>query len=243
MDIWFNLDIVSKVLLFVFVFYPIVGGIFWIIGGTYYHFRSPGQLPKFTEGMKEPFITIMVPCHNEEVVIQRTLYYLDTQICYENYEIIAISDGSTDKTNEFLRKHQRTSDHLRVIEVQKNKGKAHALTQAALHAKGEYLLCIDADSLFVSFFRATMISVLVVLVIIGFLGLFRIYSNIEYIKLRGQNIDLQSQIKNKEAIVETHFSKKLGTIEKRQSSKWITIREDQNIDTKEIEHLYQDSSL
>ena len=90
----------------------------------------------------------MVPCHNEEVVIERTLYYLDTQINYKNYEIIAISDGSTDNTNAILRNWQeaKPDSHLRVIEVQKNKGKAHGLTQAALHSKRDFLLCIDADS-------------------------------------------------------------------------------------------------
>ncbi|MFK5005794.1 glycosyltransferase [Lactococcus formosensis subsp. bovis] len=145
---WFNLSSIVDVMLFIFIFYPIVGGIFWIIGGTYYQFRTKNRLPKFPEGTKEPFITIMVPCHNEEVVIERTLYYLDTQINYKNYEIIAISDGSTDNTNAILRNWQeaKPDSHLRVIEVQKNKGKAHGLTQAALHSKGDFLLCIDADS-------------------------------------------------------------------------------------------------
>lgn len=146
MPTWMNLSTLIDVTLFVFIFYPIVGGMFWIVGGTYYHFRTKHQLPQFPEGVEEPFITIMVPCHNEEVVIRRTLHYLDTQIDYKNYEIIAISDGSTDRTNEYLREWMETSEHLRVIEVQKNKGKAHGLTQAALHAKGDYLLCIDADS-------------------------------------------------------------------------------------------------
>ena len=56
---WFNLSNIVDVMLFIFIFYPIVGGIFWIIGGTYYHFRTKNRLPKFPEGTKEPFITIM----------------------------------------------------------------------------------------------------------------------------------------------------------------------------------------
>ncbi|GFH41974.1 hypothetical protein Hs30E_05250 [Lactococcus hodotermopsidis] len=137
------------IVLFIFVFYPIVGGIFWIVAGAFYHFLSKGRFPDFPEDItpkKQPFVTIMLPCHNEEVVLQNTLYYLTQQIDYDNYEILAISDGSTDTTNEILRAELQHSQKLRVINVEKNAGKAHALTQAALHAKGEFLLCIDADS-------------------------------------------------------------------------------------------------
>jgi biofilm PGA synthesis N-glycosyltransferase PgaC len=142
----FTLTNIIYATLFLFVFYPVVGGMFWIIGGAYYHFRTKNQLPKFPEDAEEPCVSIMVPCHNEEISIENTLKYLDTQIDYTNYEIIAISDGSTDRTNEILKEWQTHSNRLRVIEVEKNKGKAHALDLAVLHAKGDYVLCIDADS-------------------------------------------------------------------------------------------------
>lgn len=144
--------------LFFFVFYPVVGGMFWIGGSLYYHFRVMGKLPTYPEGEEEPFISIMLPCHNEEAVIERTLNYLDNHINYTNYEIIAVDDASTDSTPDILAEWQKTSKHLRVVRIEENKGKAHGITQAAFYAKGEYLLCIDADSFVVGDTLQKMVS-------------------------------------------------------------------------------------
>ncbi len=53
--------------------YPILGAMFWFFGAlSYMTFRHEEELPAKTVLKKEPFITIMIPAHNEEVVIQST---------------------------------------------------------------------------------------------------------------------------------------------------------------------------
>ncbi|PCS17839.1 hypothetical protein RU91_GL001603 [Lactococcus lactis subsp. lactis] len=67
----------------------------------------------------EPFVTIMLPAHNEEIVIEDTLNYLMTKINYENYEVLVTDDGSTDRTPEILKELQEKYDKLRVIRIEK----------------------------------------------------------------------------------------------------------------------------
>jgi glycosyltransferase involved in cell wall biosynthesis len=59
-------------------------------------------------------------------------------------EIIAVDDGSTDRTGTILgayREHARA----RILLLPENQGKGHAMTAAAQQASGEILLFIDAD--------------------------------------------------------------------------------------------------
>lgn len=64
------------------------------------------------------------------------------------YEIIVVSDGSRDNTVdvvlEFARKKE-LHDILRVVKLEKNRGKGGAVTHGFRHARGEYVLFADAD--------------------------------------------------------------------------------------------------
>lgn len=52
----------------------------------------------------EKKITILVPAYNEQTVIIKSLLGL-IHVDYQNYEVIFINDGSTDKTINLLNKH------------------------------------------------------------------------------------------------------------------------------------------
>ncbi|WP_143803330.1 glycosyltransferase family 2 protein, partial [Oenococcus oeni] len=96
-----------------------------------------------------PFISIIVPAHNEEVLIENTIDYLMNEIDYPNYEVIVADDGSTDNTPSVLKKmsEKYIAKNFRTLRVNSNKGKAHALNIAAGFAKGEFILSNDADVL------------------------------------------------------------------------------------------------
>lgn len=128
--------------------YPILGAMFWFFGAVAYTiFRRREELRPTDQLKSEPFITIMIPAHNEEVVIRQTLTFLLTQIHYHNYEILVMDDGSTDHTPEILREFARKYQRLRVIRIEQNQGKAHAFNIGIFFAKGEYILSNDADTI------------------------------------------------------------------------------------------------
>ncbi|QBO36112.1 glycosyltransferase [Periweissella cryptocerci] len=141
-----NFNTLIYVVLFAFVFYPVVGGSFWILGGSFYVFWARKKRPVWNDDFEEPFISILIAAHNEEATIEGTLHYLLDTLEYSNYEILVINDGSTDSTAEVLVQLANKHERLRIVTVEKNKGKAHALTVGAMHAKGEFLLSNDADT-------------------------------------------------------------------------------------------------
>jgi poly-beta-1,6 N-acetyl-D-glucosamine synthase len=142
-------DWLIHIAVFVLLAYPIVGGCAFIVSATYYYlFQERRDRPRFLEH-GEPFVTILVPAHNEEQHIGSTVHWLETQLNYpaDRYEVIVIDDASTDRTGPILADLQRRYPHnLRVITIIKNRGKAHGFNVAIAYAKGDYLLSNDADT-------------------------------------------------------------------------------------------------
>jgi glycosyltransferase involved in cell wall biosynthesis len=109
-----------------------------------------------------PRVSIVVPARNEERDIEQTLTLL-LELDYDNYEVIAVNDRSTDRTGEIMERvardshfsqNQREVGHplLRVIHHRELPagwmGKTHAMWTAANAATGDWLLFTDADVLF-----------------------------------------------------------------------------------------------
>ena len=148
-SIWLIAKTVFKVLFLILVSYPILGGLAWFVGGLCYKYVFKNKKRDFTilDSHEQPFITIMVPAHNEEVTIEETISYLLNELNYTNYEVLVIDDCSTDNTPKILQKLQQQSKRLRVIRLAENKGKAHAFNIGLAFAKGDLVLSNDADTL------------------------------------------------------------------------------------------------
>ncbi|WP_321888091.1 poly-beta-1,6-N-acetyl-D-glucosamine synthase [Paraburkholderia bannensis] len=133
---------------FVF-FYPFFMSYLWMIGGVV-HFlvleqgRTRSQTALIRAGL--PKVAVIVPCYNEESNARRVLSHLAT-LDYPNYEIIAINDGSRDRTGEVLNALSAEIARLTVVHHSKNEGKAIGLTTATVVTDAPYLMCIDGDSL------------------------------------------------------------------------------------------------
>lgn len=141
-------DTLLSIVFLILITYPILGSFGWFIGVLCYNFLFKFRQKDWIEIPEEiePFITIMVPAHNEEIVIEKTIEYLMNQLNYSNYEVLVIDDGSTDDTPNILRRLAEKYDNLRVIRVEKNKGKAHAFDIGVAFTKGELILSNDADT-------------------------------------------------------------------------------------------------
>jgi len=101
-----------------------------------------------------PRVSIIVPARNEEESIEQALKQL-LALDYDNYEIVAVNDRSTDRTGEIMENLAAESSargQLRVIhhhELPKGwLGKTHAMWTATNQAAGDWLLFTDADVMF-----------------------------------------------------------------------------------------------
>lgn len=140
----------SVVLNFVF-FWPLFMSALWITGGVYFwlhrerHWPWGDDVPP-PELEGNPLISILIPCFNEGLNVRETIAAAVAQR-YENIEIIAINDGSSDNTAEVLDDLASEYPVLRVIHLAENQGKAVALNTGAAAARSDFLVCIDGDAL------------------------------------------------------------------------------------------------
>jgi len=91
-----------------------------------------------------PSVSIIVPAHNEEKVIERCIESL-LEVDYPKKEIIVVDDGSSDRTYWLAKKYSVKG--VKVIRRKKAGGKSVALNTGMLLAKGEIVVTCDADSL------------------------------------------------------------------------------------------------
>jgi cellulose synthase/poly-beta-1,6-N-acetylglucosamine synthase-like glycosyltransferase/peptidoglycan/xylan/chitin deacetylase (PgdA/CDA1 family) len=93
-----------------------------------------------------PLVSVILPVFNEEPVIARTLAALRASD-YPNLEVIAVDDGSTDRTLAIMREHAASWPALTVI-TQPNGGKSIASNHGIMAARGEIVVTLDGDTLF-----------------------------------------------------------------------------------------------
>jgi len=85
-------------------------------------------------------LSIIIPCYNEEKVLKQVILEIQNLI-QEEYELIAVNDGSKDKTLEIL----QTIEGIKVINHPYNLGYGASLKTGIKNSKGSHILIIDAD--------------------------------------------------------------------------------------------------
>ncbi|WP_379138936.1 glycosyltransferase [Paenibacillus sp. sgz500958] len=122
-----------------------------IIAGYLYYIKSEGEEVPEIQG-EYPFVSIMVPAHNEGMVISQTVEaLLDFDYPHDRYEVIVINDNSSDNSAELLSNIQeRYPDRNLVVintdHVTGGKGKSNALNIGYSVSRGELLAIYDADN-------------------------------------------------------------------------------------------------
>ena len=121
--------------------FPALVAVSWIALGSIFVLRREWRLPldhSFT-----PCVAVVVPAHNEELVIEATLDALLAQE-YPALQIHVVSDGSTDATVEIARRFAGRG--VIVHELSTNVGKSAALQHVLDRVDAELFMVVDADT-------------------------------------------------------------------------------------------------
>ncbi len=107
--------------------------------------KTMGQNGKlYDEGRICPEVSIIISAYNEEKYIEKKIRNtLGLNYPKDKYEVIVISDGSTDRTAEIAKSIE--SENYMFIEQAERKGKASALNAALKYIKGEIVVYTDAN--------------------------------------------------------------------------------------------------
>lgn len=90
-----------------------------------------------------PAVSIIVPVHNVEAYLEKCLDSLINQT-FDNYEIIIVNDGSTDRSKEIAERYKDKYSNIVLIN-QEQKGVGEARNTGIEASKGEYILFVDSD--------------------------------------------------------------------------------------------------
>jgi len=117
------------------------------IAATKYKIRKNKKYPPVINENYKPFISILIPAHNEECVITNTVENI-LQLDYPNYEVIVIDDRSTDNTASVILNiaQQYENVHAMVRSADAFPGKSAVLNDAFEISKGDAILVFDADA-------------------------------------------------------------------------------------------------
>jgi glycosyltransferase involved in cell wall biosynthesis len=95
-----------------------------------------------------PIISVIVPCYNEEEVLlhcHSRLMRVFEATPDDEFELVYVNDGSSDRTEEILRYLNRTFHQTRVVMLSRNFGHQAAVTAGLRAANGQCVVVIDAD--------------------------------------------------------------------------------------------------
>jgi glycosyltransferase involved in cell wall biosynthesis len=89
-------------------------------------------------------LTIIIPAFNEADNIQFNLPQIIDYCKQNEWQIIIVNDGSTDKTKEVLKTFEAV-DHLKTLNHKLNKGYGAAIKTGIMNCDTKYAITIDAD--------------------------------------------------------------------------------------------------
>jgi glycosyltransferase involved in cell wall biosynthesis len=95
--------------------------------------------------MERPLVSIITPSFNCEKFIAETIQSVQNQT-YQNWEMIIVDDGSTDKTVSIIKKLAARDCRIKFFRIRKNVGTGITRNTALYKANGRYIF-FDADDL------------------------------------------------------------------------------------------------
>ncbi len=95
--------------------------------------------------MSVPLISVVLPVYNGEPYVAAALESILRQD-YPHLEVIALDDGSTDRSLDILKRYRKADDRIRIVS-RENRGLVATLNEGIALAKGDLIARMDADDI------------------------------------------------------------------------------------------------
>ena len=126
----------AAILFYVYVGYPALLALI----GAFVHREKP-------EPDYEPTLSVLIAAYNEQANIGRKIEQtLALDYPADKIEILVLSDGSSDRTDEIVRNYP--DPRVRLVRIPERHGKTHAQNEGVRAAKGEVLIFSDATTVY-----------------------------------------------------------------------------------------------
>ena len=96
-----------------------------------------------------PYISVCMAALNMKLYIKNNLLSIINQ-SFQNFEIIIVNDFSNDETEDIIRKLQSKDSRIKLVNHNKNLGVYRSRIEAILNGKGEYILLMDPDDMYMN---------------------------------------------------------------------------------------------
>lgn len=98
--------------------------------------------------MDKPFVSVFIPVYNSEKFLSQAIESVLSQT-YNNFELIIIDDGSTDKSYQISKKYLKLDSRIRLFKNDKNMGVGFTFNRAIGESKGNFIARMDSDDVMV----------------------------------------------------------------------------------------------
>lgn len=96
---------------------------------------------------KKYLVSVIIPCYNAQSNIEKTLKSLEKQ-SYKNFQVVIVNDGSTDDSDNIIRRYmEKTMLNIDYI-IQSNGGVSVARNTGLNASTGKYIMFLDADDIY-----------------------------------------------------------------------------------------------
>ncbi len=95
--------------------------------------------------MPHPMVSVLLPVYNGEPYLAAALESILHQD-HDRLEVIAIDDGSTDRSLDILRRYQKADDRISIVS-RENRGLIATLNEGLTIAQGDLIARMDADDI------------------------------------------------------------------------------------------------
>ncbi|MBD3343560.1 MAG: glycosyltransferase [Chitinivibrionales bacterium] len=107
-----------------------------------YEIKSSNDFFKVEYVKSQPLVSVVLPTFNRESSINRAIQSVINQT-YKRFELIVVDDGSTDSTENVVKKTK--DQRIKYIKFSENYGAATARNEGVQQAQGDYVAFQDSD--------------------------------------------------------------------------------------------------